>query len=304
MHSRKAIDSTAIGLMFCLSAIWGIQQVMIKAVSAEMAPILQMAIRSGIAAALVFLLVLVKKGKLVSSSTLGPGLLAGLLFALEFLSIGEGLKYTSAAHMVVFIYTAPIFVAVALHWRFPSERLNRVQWSGVLLAFSGVVIAFMSEDTGTQSNMLLGDALGLLGAILWAVTTILIRSTTLSQAPATQTLFYQLFISFILLLLGAFITGQTGFIPSAFVFGNLLFQGVVVSFASLLTWFWLLRQYPASQLGIFAFMTPLMGVIFGVLLLDETTTPAFLNGALLVMFGIGVVNGHNKINNLLGRKTG
>jgi drug/metabolite transporter (DMT)-like permease len=68
-----------------------------------------------------------------------------------------------------------------------------------LLAFSGVVIAVMSEDTGTQSNMLLGDALGLLGAILWAVTTILIRSTTLSQAPATQTLFYQLFISFILL---------------------------------------------------------------------------------------------------------
>lgn len=39
----------------------------------------------------------------------------GGLFGLEFLLVGEGMRHTSASHMVVFLYTAPIFAALGLH---------------------------------------------------------------------------------------------------------------------------------------------------------------------------------------------
>jgi len=55
--------------------------------------------------------------------SLWPGLTVGVLFALEFLLVAEGLRHTSASHMVVFLYTAPIFAALGLHWRLPAERL-------------------------------------------------------------------------------------------------------------------------------------------------------------------------------------
>jgi drug/metabolite transporter (DMT)-like permease len=65
---------------------------------------------------------------------------------------------------------------------------------------------------------------------------------------------------------------------------------VVISFASYLAWFWLLRRYLASRISVFSFMTPLFGVSFGVLLLGEPLTPVFAGGALLVLAGISVVS--------------
>jgi drug/metabolite transporter (DMT)-like permease len=74
------------------------------------------------------------------------------------------------------------------------------------------------------------------------------------------------------------------------VIGSLLFQGVVVAFASYLAWFWLLTRYYAARLAVFSFLAPLFGVAFGVLLLGERLSPAFAVAALMVGAGIGLVN--------------
>jgi drug/metabolite transporter (DMT)-like permease len=71
---------------------------------------------------------------------------------------------------------------------------------------------------------------------------------------------------------------------------SLLYQGVIVAFASYLIWFWLLTRYLAGRLAVFGFLTPMAGVAFGVLLLGERLTPVFGLGALLVGAGIVLVN--------------
>ena len=70
------------------------------------------------------------------------GLAAGLLFAVEFFLIYFGLGHTLASRMVIFIYLAPVFTALGLAWWVPNERLARVQWLGVAIAFAGIVAAF------------------------------------------------------------------------------------------------------------------------------------------------------------------
>lgn len=52
--------------------------------------------------------------------------------------------------MVVFLYTAPIFAALGLHWRLPAERLAPLQWLGIALAFCGIVIALFRSWVGTS----------------------------------------------------------------------------------------------------------------------------------------------------------
>ena len=74
--------------------------------------------------------------------TLWPGVLAGLLFAIEFVFIFAGLATTDAARMVVFVYLAPCITAFGLHFLVPQERLSARQWAGVLVAFGGVAVAF------------------------------------------------------------------------------------------------------------------------------------------------------------------
>ena len=64
MDSRKALDGRAIGLMLVLCAIWGLQQVVLKATAADITPIFQIALRSGGAALLVGMLMLARRDRL------------------------------------------------------------------------------------------------------------------------------------------------------------------------------------------------------------------------------------------------
>jgi drug/metabolite transporter (DMT)-like permease len=298
MQAGKPVDGRAAGLMIVLCAIWGFQQVTLKAAALDVAPLFQLALRSGGAAVLVLLLMAMRRERLNPGPGLWrPGLAVGMLFSLEFLLVGEGLRYTTASHMVVFLYTAPIFAALGLHYFLPHERLTRMQWLGILVAFAGTATAFsgkLFEPGGSQQ--LLGDALGLLGAIAWAATTLTVRCTGLAKASATQVLLYQLVGAFMLLLTASVVTGQAHFTPTPIAVASLVFQTLVVSFGSFLIWFWLLGQYLASRIGVLSFMTPLFGVVFGVLLLGEPLEPAFIAGAVLVMAGILLVSGHEYLS--------
>ena len=294
-EARRTVDGFAAGAMFLLCVIWGLQQVAIKVAEPDISPIMQLALRSAISALLVALL-MVSRGRrfFVADGTLRPGLLAGGLFSLEFIFIAEGLRLTSASHMVVFLYTAPVFTALGLQALIPAERLRPLQWLGIAVAFCGIVIAFLGGAIGAEvsADMLIGDSLGILAGAAWGATTVVVRTTALSAAPPTQTLLYQLVAGFFLMLAYAVVSGQAprvSLTPVAWV--SLLFNGVIVSFASYLAWFSLLQRYLASRLVVFSFMTPLFGVSFGVLLLGDPMSFYFVSGALLVLVGIFLVSG-------------
>jgi len=245
--------------MLLLCAIWGLQQVAIKAAAVDMSPVLQISLRSGISAALIGLLMLCNRVRFwVRDGTWRPGLLAGSLFAFEFLFIAEGLRFTTASHMAVFLYTSPIFTALGLHFFLPDERLRLHKWLGIGVAFSGFVTVFWGGALSpvTTPDMLQGAALAILAGAAWGLTTVTVRASSLSEAPPTKTLQYQLTMAF-LLLPTAWLSGQTATaVFSPIVWVSLLFQGIVVSFASYLVWFSLLPSYLASRLVVFSFMTP------------------------------------------------
>ncbi|KKW82131.1 membrane protein [Acinetobacter sp. AG1] len=295
MDERKALDATASGLMIVLCMIWGLQQVILKMAAPDISPLMQIALRSGLAALLLLpLLYLDKTTQLLNRQNLKAGVLVALLFSLEFFLLAQALQLTSASHAVVLLYTAPIFVALGLHWKFPSERLSTLHWVGIAIAFLGILVTFLRVESGShsalQQQMLWGDLLALAASIAWAATTITVRLSSLAQAAVTQTLFYQLAGSFVLLFGLAVILGQETIHFTPLVLGSLAFHTLVVSFASFLAWFWLLRNYLASRLGVFSFLTPLFGMAFGVWLLGEKIELNFLIGAVLVLFGIVIVS--------------
>jgi drug/metabolite transporter (DMT)-like permease len=220
-----------------------------------------------------------------------PGIVAGAAFAAEFALIYGGLAHTTAARMIVFVYLAPCLTALGLSLFIPGERLQPLQWAGVLVAFAGVVLAFLDGFAATSGPTLLGDALGALAALLWAATTVLIRATRLARASATKVLLYQLAVSAALLPICSRFLGEPGVIAwTPVAVASLAYQSVLVAFASYLTWFWLLTRYLAGRLAVFSFLAPLFGVAFGWLVLDDPVSAPFLGAAALVGAGIALVN--------------
>ena len=173
-------------------------------------------------------------------------------------------------------------------------------WIGIAIAFAGGV----SWDN-LDRRMLLGDAFGVLAGACWGATTVVVRASRLSEAPVTLTLFYQLLVGFVGLLLIALFSGQITHVSLTTVaVASVLFQGLVVSFFSYLIWFWLLRRYLAANLAVFSFMTPLFGVTFGVLLLGEQLTVNFVVGAVLVLLGITFVSAEQWLRRRLRKALG
>ncbi|MBK6631666.1 MAG: DMT family transporter [Betaproteobacteria bacterium] len=293
MEERKThLDGSAMILMVVLCAAWGLQQVTIKVANEGISPVWQGSLRSIGAVFLVWVWAARKGLRLFErDGSLGPGLLAGVLFAGEFAFIYWGLNYTSASRGVVFLYTAPFMIALGAHWFLPGEKLRPLQWLGLAFAFAGVVSVF-SESLGLPTrNQLIGDTMLFLGAVLWAATTLVIKGSRLNKVSPAKTLFYQLAASALVLPVVSVALGEPGvFALTPLVLACLAYQIVLVAFASYLAWFWLVAHYPAGRLAAFSFLTPLFGVLAGALLLAEKVTAALAIALMLVAIGIWLVN--------------
>jgi len=289
VNTRIAPGPAAFGLMVLLCAIWGFQQVAMKFATAEISPILQAGLRSGLGAVLVYAWARWRGIALFAQDqSLRPGLLAGLLFGLEFVFIFVGVERTTVSRMVVFLYTAPCFTVLGLHFFVPGERMGWRQGAGVLLAFAGLVLAFIDKAAG---GSLLGDAFGVLAALFWAATTVLIRATALAKVTATKVLLYQLVVSAAVMFPLSWLVGERGIgVLSAPTLWAMAYQIVIVAFISYLAWFWLLTRYLAGRLLVFSFLTPLFGVWFGMVLMHDQPSLHFFAAAAMVVGGIVLVN--------------
>ncbi len=289
MNQRIAPGAGAFALMVLLCVIWGFQQVAMKIATAEISPIMQAALRSGLGAVLVFAWARWRGVVLFGGDgSLRPGLLAGLLFGLEFVFIFVGVDLTTVSRMVVFLYTAPCFTVLGLHFFVPGERMAWRQWAGVLLAFAGLVLAFIDKASGGSA---LGDFFGVLAALFWAATTVLIRATSLARVTATKVLLYQLVVSAAIMFPLSWLVGERGIgVVSAPTLWAMAYQVVIVAFASYLAWFWLLTRYLAGRLLVFSFLTPLFGVGFGMMLMADRPSLHFILAAAMVVGGIAMVN--------------
>lgn len=284
---RSHLDPRATGLLVACCAFWGLQQILIKTTNQEVPPMWQATLRMTGAVALLWLWCRLRGVKLFQrDGTLPAGLLAGGLFASEFVCIYIGLQYTAASRLTVFLYTAPFVVAILLPRLVPSERLSGVQWIGLTLAFGGVVAAFSeSFRHAVDLRQLHGDALGLAGGVLWGLTTLAIRGSKLATASAEKTLFYQIGVTAAVVPLMSVLLGETrGFGYSGPAWASIAFQTAIGAFASYLAWMWLLRHYPATRISSFTFLTPLFAMGFGVVLLNEPLTLQLV----LAMAGVGV----------------
>jgi drug/metabolite transporter (DMT)-like permease len=293
MIQRKThLDSLAIGLLIACCAFWGLQQILIKTTVAEVPPMWQATIRMVGATALLWLWCVWRRVPLFErDGTLWPGLLAGLLFSGEFAGIYLGLQHTSASRLTVFLYTAPFWVSLLLPRWVPAERLRGFQWLGLFIAFSGVVLAFSEGFGHMSSSQLVGDGMALAAGMLWGLTTLTLRTTRLATASAEKTLFYQVAVTAAVCPVVSLALGEHwSFSYSSWAWTSIGLQTVIGAFASYLTWMWLLRHYPATQMSSFTFLTPLFALVFGVALLKEPLTAQLMMALVGVALGIVLVN--------------
>jgi drug/metabolite transporter (DMT)-like permease len=284
------LGAAAVVVFLCLC--WGFNQVAVKLALPDIPPLTQAAIRSAGAALIIWIYARTRGISLdLGGETMKAGLLAGFLFGLEFIFIYPSLLYTTASRATLFIYVAPFVVVLGAHFLVPSDRFRWTQWAGLLMSFSGLVLAFGVPTPSANANQFLGDLLALAGGIAWGLTTLVVKSTSLSRAAPEKTLQYQLVISAPMLAVAAWLLGETiTSMPGALALTSLVYQTVWVVSLTFLIWFTMVSKYSASRLSAFTFLTPLFGVFAGYLVMGDPITPPFAGAVALVIGGLILVN--------------
>ena len=290
--TARPLDAAAILITVVLCLSWGVNQVAIKLALPEIPPLIQSAVRSAVAAGIVALWARGRGLPLFKhDGTWVAGLVAGVLFATEFILIYRGLIFTTAARAVLFIYLAPFFVVIGSRWLLAGDSFRRGQWVGLLLSFSGIVIAFGVPAPAADPQQIIGDIMMVGAAGAWAATTLVIKASALNRVSAEKTLLYQLVVSAPLLAAAAALLGEhLSAVPSILALGLLAYQIVWVVSVTFVAWFALIIRYSASRLSVFTFLTPLFGIAAGHFILGDPLTPAFALAAAMVVGGLVLVN--------------
>lgn len=293
MTSSRPMTASAAAALTVVCLLWGINVVMMKVSTGGFPPALTAGLRN-LVAALVYVPVLLRLGQPVfhRDSRVLHGAVIGLLFACDFFFMYTGLRYTNASRAVIFIYTHPVWVALGAHFLFRDDRLSWRKVFGLALALGGIATVFGTRAEELPQAYWLGDLMQVVSAMFWAATTLYIKKMSERvQMTAVHILFYQLLFSVpVLLVLSALL--ESGFpikLTSAVVLA-LLYQTFIVAVASYLVWYWMITVYRVTNLVVFTMLTPLFGVLAGVLLRNEILTPWLVLGLILVLSGIYFVS--------------
>ncbi len=287
----RPLSPGAVALMLMLCFSWGFNQIAVKLALPDIPPILQATIRSALALPVLLIIGWWRGVRFFErDGTLAAGLFAGLLFGIEFVLIFRGLLLTSASRAVVFLYTAPFFVALG-SYQVLGERLRVSQWAGLALSFAGVALAIGLPQPNVDANVLLGDLMIVGGGALWAATTLIAKGTRLRFAAPEKALGYQVALSIPILGLAAWLSGETlTRVPGPLALSLMVYQAVWVVGTTFTLWFALVKTYSASKLSAFTFITPLFGVVASYFIMHDALTAVFGAAALLVIAGLYLVN--------------
>ncbi len=291
MQRKDRVDAFGAVSLVMFSALLGFNQVVIKVVNAGLQPVFFAGLRSLGAVICIWLWLRIRGRRLdFATGTIGAGVLIGVVFSVEFLGLFMALDLTTVTRSSIIFYSMPVWLTLAGHFLLPDERITQQKSVGLVLAFAGVAWAISDRGGGAGQASLAGDLFALVAALGWAGIALCARATPLIRVPPETQLFWQVAVSApILLTLAPFFGPLLRDLQPVHLWG-LAFQTVVIVTAAFIFWLWLLTVYPAGGVASFSFLSPIFGVGFGWLILDEPIGPAILGPLALVATGIVLIN--------------
>lgn len=291
MERKDHIDPTGAAILIAFSLLLAVNQVVIKLTNEAFQPVFQAGLRSAIGASALFIWMLYRGIPLrIAKGTAFSGVFIGFLFAAEFLSLFLALDITTVSRSSIIFYSMPVWLAIAGHFLLPSERMGLRKAIGLGLAMLGVVIAILGNVRGQGEGELLGDLLALSAAMCWAGIALTARVSRIAKEGIEIQLMWQLVVSAIVFLAISPLFGDFLRNSAPIYWLSVIGQGVIIVFAAFLLWFWLIKTYPASGVASFSFLTPVIGVLLGWLLLDETIGVGILAALGCVAIGLILIN--------------
>ncbi|MDR0766728.1 MAG: EamA family transporter, partial [Odoribacteraceae bacterium] len=203
-----------------------------------------------------------------------------------FIAENVALEYTLASNVAILVCTAPLFTAL-LARAFLRERLKAMHWWGSVIAMSGAVVVVFNGRIVLQLDPA-GDLLSLAAAVSWGGYTIITRrlGTRYSTLFITRKVFFYGILTLLPFLPLLPVRADAALLLSPPVLWNLLFLGVIASFACYILWNRAIKQLGATRASNYIYLNPVVTLVTSAIVLSERVTPLAVAGMLLILAGV------------------
>lgn len=204
-----------------------------------------------------------------------------------------GLVTSQASTTAWIVATTPIFMAI-LGWFVLREKLTKIQILGIMLATVGVLLVVAEGDLGTLGVGEFGspgDILILISVLNWSIFSTLSRRGLKEHSAALMMLYvmgFGWFFTSVLFFAGPGLSEISQLTLNGWL--GILFLGVACSGFAYIFWYDGLQAIPATQVGAFLYLEPLVAVIVAAFVLNEFILLASLVGGSTILLGVWLVN--------------
>lgn len=275
--------------LLAMTAIWGVNAVIVKTTYVQIPPLVFMAARFMVAGALLLAVLwrtehslrVARKDwlLLIAAGMVGTGFYQPLFLT--------GLALTTASNTSLLIATSPAFVAL-LNWLLRREYLSVRGWIGIALTFGGVVLIIEGGHGFTfAAQSMVGDLLILIGSFLWASYAVLAAPLMMRYTPLRVTALTTSLGAAPLILLGlpAVATHDWQQV-NAWGWGGLLYSAVFAIVIGYIIWNNGVKKIGGARTALYNNLIPVIGAISAALLLGEALTPLKVVGAVVIFAGL------------------
>nr|MBN2277781.1 EamA family transporter [candidate division Zixibacteria bacterium] len=273
-----------------LCLIWGSTWLAIKLGLQDAPPIWSAGLRFTLAALIIVFINLIRKARYPDSlwEILRLAIPGIFMYALSYMFLYGAEVYIDSGLTAMLFASFPFFVAAFSIGMLKDEKLGRGGWTGLVVGFIGIVIVFY--DSLTKSNLLsLGVFLAVLGSAASAYGTVYIRAYQREYDIGIMAA-VQMGIAALITLVCAIVFESWGdYNITARSVGALFYLAVFGSVVAFLIYYWLLKKLKAIMVSQIAFITPVIAIILGYLVRNETFSAFTMAGSILIMVGVGLV---------------
>ncbi|WNS76904.1 DMT family transporter [Bacillus sp. DTU_2020_1000418_1_SI_GHA_SEK_038] len=285
-----------IASIYALIAIsfWGISFVSTKVILPKLDPFSIIALRFGIGALFLLMILIIQRQRVLVSIHYIPHLIVLGILGIFIHQVLQAtalitIDASSAGWLISF---SPVF-SVILSIIFLHEKMSFTKAAGMILAIIGVLLVTTGKGgQGFQLSMNIGFFLILLSTLNWAIYSILLKSLKIPYPSLLVTFYISIFG---LLLTTPFLIRNKVWellpLLSPAEWGHLLFLGIFVSGTGYWYWGKAHEVLDASKVSMFIYLEPVATFIAAILLLQEEILFISVAGGIIIIVGVLIVNG-------------
>lgn len=281
---HRNVDASVWGALFTIYIVWGSTFAAIELAVRTIPPFLTMSARHLIAGSILLVWGLVRERERIGrQQILAATIFGGALFLGSHGLLAWAQQKIPSGVAALLVASIPLWVAVFDRLAF-GKRLSRRAVLGLAVGFGGVALLVDPWGGGPV------DTVAALGAVIsaacWAAGSLYARGAPLPKGPIVSAGVASL-AGGILLLVASTLRGELSGLDTAAISGESLFGVgyliVVGSLVGLTAYVWLLKVAPISLVATYAYVNPVVAVLIGWAILDESfTATMILAGALIV----------------------